>query len=106
MNFGTYFSQDDDMEEEWYHRQNAKKVYDIIYRKAVLLHETNAKYDKNYRKSIVNEILQILPNLPLDQPKLFTKYCYCMDRLCDNKKGMSEVIYSQILEDLKNEKLL
>ena len=84
----------------------AKTIYDIIYRKAVLLHETNQKCDSSLRQQTIEDILKLFPTLQKDYPRLFTQFCTCLDRITKRKVAISTLIYSQIVEDLEEEKML
>ncbi len=106
MNFGAIISENDDKEEQSFLHMNGKKIYDIIYRNAIILHETKKKYDLTVRGETIDEIMKVFPNLEKDYPRLFTQFCCCLDRVSKNKGGMSKVIYGQLVEELKGKKLL
>ena len=106
MNSGAFFAEDDDVDEESFLLLNGKKIYDIIFRKAVLLHETNQKCDFSIRKQTIDDILKLFPTLEEDYPRLFTQFCSCLDRITKRKGAISTLIYSQIVDDLKEEKIL
>ena len=106
LNSGAFFNKEDDMDEEWFFLLKGKQLYDIIYKKAVFLHETHQKCDKNIRKSTIDEIQKEFPELEKEYPKIYTEVCYHFDFLCQNQKAMSPVIYNQILQRLKKEHIL
>ena len=53
MNSGAFFAEDDDVDEESFLLLNGKKIYDIIFRKAVLLHETKLCFYMKRTKNVI-----------------------------------------------------
>lgn len=106
MNSGTFFNKNDDMNEEWFVLRNGKKLYDLIYNTAVFLHETQQKCGKTIRKSIIEDMINLIPDLEKEYPKIFTEVIHHFDLLCANKKVISPVIYDKVIKRLKKANIL
>ena len=96
---GTFFDEENPSQ-MLFCMKSGKAVCNLIFGFAVELHENNAKYDRTKRNLTIGEMDRQFPELE-KYPELKKTYLACLDRICQKKEAMGDVLYQQALEILK-----
>ena len=97
--YGEYYDSENRKQFQVY-MQTGRIIADIIYERAVQLHEENEKYDVEIKYSILAKIKAKVPQV-FDFPILSEYYDRTIDRICAKKENIPIVIYNQVLDRIK-----
>jgi len=89
-------------DEEMFVIKNNKIIANIIYRRAVEIHENHENYNEEMKDAIMAKIHKKVPEIK-DFPLILEYWERTLDQVCKRKAAISKIIYDQIKEKIKKD---
>lgn len=98
------FYEEDNRKDFQIYSENGRIIADLIYTRAVELHENKEQYNIEVKNSLLQKIIQKVPEVA-DYTALYDHFARTIDRVCEKKENISETIYNQNLNRIKQAKM-